>query len=218
MKFITLKPSEAYKKAIDSKDSSERLLVCGSLSERAFIEENFEVALEEPSEIVNASLNIDAGKWFLARKAEMEEEWGDLSDTEGGWPGEISNKQSFTLDQDILSGKPLPEVLAIKLTVKEQWHIPAYLKFGGWNDCPLTDVQCSIWKYWQEKYGAVIVGAGHDVVEAFVSRPPKTKEEAMRLAWEQYLYCCDIVDQGVETVGVLAALLMNGDKWYFWWD
>ena len=38
------------------------------------------------------------------------------------------------------------------------------------------------------------------------------------LALEQYAYCNDIVDQGVETVGRLADGLMKSHNWYFWWD
>ena len=38
------------------------------------------------------------------------------------------------------------------------------------------------------------------------------------LALEQYAYCNDIVDQGVETVGRLADGLAKSSYWYFWWD
>ena len=40
----------------------------------------------------------------------------------------------------------------------------------------------------------------------------------MDLAWEQYLYCQDIVVQGCETIANLAATLLNSPFWYFWWD
>jgi hypothetical protein len=40
----------------------------------------------------------------------------------------------------------------------------------------------------------------------------------MQLAMEQYLYCADIVDQGVESVANLATLLLKQKVWYFWWD
>ena len=47
---------------------------------------------------------------------------------------------------------------------------------------------------------------------------PATKEEALALAWEQFVYCPDIVTQGTETVEVLAAALLNGPVWLFLWD
>jgi len=40
----------------------------------------------------------------------------------------------------------------------------------------------------------------------------------MELAKEQYIFCNDIVDQGVGTVSALAATLLDSNYWYFWWD
>lgn len=40
----------------------------------------------------------------------------------------------------------------------------------------------------------------------------------MRLAWEQYWYFADFVDQGVQSVANLAGALFGGSIWYFWWD
>jgi len=40
----------------------------------------------------------------------------------------------------------------------------------------------------------------------------------MKLAWEQYHYCPDIVWQGVGTTSDLAAMLRGHGVWYFWWD
>jgi Domain of unknown function (DUF4253) len=47
---------------------------------------------------------------------------------------------------------------------------------------------------------------------------PKTREEALALARDQYVYCADNIDQGVRTYSALAAALMESDWWYFWWD
>jgi hypothetical protein len=38
------------------------------------------------------------------------------------------------------------------------------------------------------------------------------------LAREQYLYCSDIVWQGVGSVSNLSKTLLNSNYWYFWWD
>ena len=51
-----------------------------------------------------------------------------------------------------------------------------------------------------------------------VARPPQTKEEALELARQQYLFCNDIVDQGVGDVESLAKTLLYSPVWYFWWD
>jgi hypothetical protein len=73
-------------------------------------------------------------------------------------------------------------------------------------------------RFWHDKYGAQIISATDDVIECTVSRPPSTREQAMELAREQFLYCADIVYQGVQTVSNLGAGLLNSKYWYFWWD
>jgi len=57
-----------------------------------------------------------------------------------------------------------------------------------------------------------------DTINLQVANRPKTREEALALARDQYVYCPDIVDQGVETYNALAADLVANYWWYFWWD
>ena len=40
----------------------------------------------------------------------------------------------------------------------------------------------------------------------------------METAVEQYGFCPDIVDQGVEQIGILADGLAKSELWYFWWN
>lgn len=54
-----------------------------------------------------------------------------------------------------------------------------------------------------------------DRVETRVSRPANNRQRAVNVAREQYAYCSDIVDQGMETLDVLAASLLNGTAWLF---
>ena len=58
-----------------------------------------------------------------------------------------------------------------------------------------------------ERHGAEIVCVSSDVIECHVARPPVDDEDALALARAQYLYCADIVDQGMETVSALAGAL-----------
>ena len=51
-----------------------------------------------------------------------------------------------------------------------------------------------------------------------IKNPPTDRETAFKLAQEQYIYCSDIVEQGMQTLNNLAARLLNGKTWYFWWD
>jgi hypothetical protein len=71
---------------------------------------------------------------------------------------------------------------------------------------------------WRDRYGIELVGMSFDTINVRVAAKPKTREEALALARDQYTYCADIVDQGVQTFSALAADLMANDWWYFWWD
>lgn len=102
--------------------------------------------------------------------------------------------------------------------VDEPWQLPAALGFGGGNECPPPEVHAAFHRAWFDKYGAEIVGVSCDAVECFVKNPPRDREAAMSLAWEQYWYCSDIVNQGCESISRLAAELLDTSSWGFWWD
>lgn len=57
-----------------------------------------------------------------------------------------------------------------------------------------------------------------DIIEFSVARPPQTAAEARALAREQFIYCTDIVMQGVGSEAALAATLQGSANWFFWWD
>jgi len=219
VEFVDLDSRTALDQSIEASKCSGRLIICGDKEQRSILEENAELSDLSSEKILTDAAEIDVSKWFIEKRAELEEDWEmELSENEGEWPGEIVNKQDFTLTSDVLSGKLLDNLTGIKLSSDEAWKVIAQLKFGGWNDCPNPEEHCAIWKYWEEKYGAKIIGVSSDIIEAYVTNPPKSKEEAMELAWEQYLYCYDIVEQGVETVSNLGASVLNHKFWYFWWD
>jgi hypothetical protein len=79
-------------------------------------------------------------------------------------------------------------------------------------------VHVAFLKRWHEAWGAEVVGIAGDVVEMEVARPPKDRAAALALAREQFLYCADIVHQGVGSLEALGAILLGGKVWYFWWD
>ena len=54
-----------------------------------------------------------------------------------------------------------------------------------------------------------IASVTHDTIELHVARPPRTRDDALALAYEQYAYCPDIVDQRAVTLDALAAGLVN---------
>lgn len=135
---------------------------------------------------------------------------GDWSDASGS-PG-------LSVAYNLLTGEPLAKVY-IGLAPTDDWTtIPAYLRWGNWNDCPAAEYHVAAMRIWRDRYGAELIGMSSDTINLRVATKPKTRDEALALARQQYIYCADIIDQGVQTYSALGAELMANDWWYFWWD
>lgn len=136
--------------------------------------------------------------------------------TRGPWPeGDGPSELVTTLESAWMK---LDELAVLLLPTTEGPHVPAHLNFGGWNDCPGPEEHVAIFEFWHRRHEAEVMTITHDVVEMRVGRPPRSREEAIALAMQQYRYCGDIVDQGTETIDRLAAGLLGSPVWYFWWD
>lgn len=177
------------------------------------------------------ALEFSPSEYFGGRLSELPnpeeeaEDWEEFAGELGELMEEIdfkaaaeSSPSRFSLPYDILSRQPLDKLLLTLVPVRQPWEVAAYLGFGGWNSCPEPAWQVAIQKYWFERYGAEVVSMSSDVLEMQVSRPPQTAAEALALAQEQYLFCDDIVHQGVQTIANLSKSLLNSSIWYFWWD
>lgn len=189
-------------------------------------------------EIIDRGLAFDGIQWFNQEHEELidellefggqlysasaEESLGGREEfrgiSRGPWLGESSPRHGFSIPTDVVTGEPLPRVHLALVPTTTCWHIPAYLRFGAWNECPQPEEHVGLMKFWQRCWGPEVVGITHDVVEMSVGNPPLNKVEALKLAKQQYLYCKDIVDQGTQTLESLAACLLGDTSWFFWWD
>lgn len=170
---------------------------------------------ESPDAILERGEALDVDAWIKERVAESEDYYSvDESVSRIGRPEPI---ESFTEARAILTKRPHKEVFFALVPVQHAWQVPCQLKPGGWNECPEPHVHLALFKRWYERYGAIVTTVTNDVIQFTVPNPP-TGEAAKSLAWEQYVYCGDIVHQGVGTLGNLAAALQGSKNWYFWWD
>ncbi len=128
---------------------------------------------------------------------------------------ETLEERFFTLEVPQKRSKPIMHI-ALLPTTKGQ-ELPAYLNFGGWQSCPPAVEHVAFWRHWSVNYGADPVILTGDVLEMRVRRPPKDLKQAYELAFEQYIYCENIVVNGLESIDRLAAALMHSPTWYFWW-
>ena len=134
------------------------------------------------------------------------------------WPEDPPSREvrfASTVDHE---DEPLDECLVALLPTAEPADAPAYLRFGGFNACPAPDIHVAMLRDWGRRFGAAPACVTHDVIECLVTRPPQTPDEARALAREQFIYCGDIVTQGVRTVERLALELWRAPTWFFWWD
>jgi len=167
------------------------------------------------SDAIQVAKSFDLNAWFACREKELVEDAGELPI--GTWqdPEDPPNGGLwFPFENGIHLN---PWWMGI-VPASEPWQIPLSLAYGNWNDCPNPIVHAAMCRHWHETSGANLVAVGADTVEFMVRKPPCTPEAALLLAKEQYLYCTDIVDQGIGSISALAASLIDNTTWNFWWD
>ena len=111
------------------------------------------------------------------------------------------------------------EMLLLQIPTDDPADIPAYLPFGGWNDCPNAETQLAFTHYWREKYGAIPAALDNaDCLEFLVERPVADPLEAKKVAVEQFAFCSDLPFQVFEDFEQLTEFIHQNRQWYFRWD
>lgn len=180
-----------------------------------------EVGFPRPEEYLRSAAQLDLAKWLCDQSHEScgGDPEGEISIREpSDWDRYRGSAADFATVRDGPTEKLHPWVLIAKIPTPHPYEVPAFLKFGGWNECPEAPVHVALWSKWQNEHDARILCVTGDVMEATVARPPVNKEDCYKLAHEQYCYCRDIVTQGLGSIDALAATLREGKTWYFWWD
>lgn len=169
-------------------------------------------------EVLRQGLALDLDAWLKARVDEDPEYFnapGDPADSPDPGGEEV---ELLAAIRDVLTGDYKAAVLLGLVPADPPWKVAAEVRPGGWNECPEAPVQVAFFKRWHEQYGAVVTCIADDIIEFSVAHPPQTPAEARRLAREQFIYCPDIVMQGVGSEAALAATLQGSANWFFWWD
>jgi len=190
-------------------------VLVGTQEDLDLLLENYEFGKDSTEDLLLAADRLDALEW-LGERAGTDPEY--YEEIHGAWPEESEPSNQFTGHADIRTGKPYEEVCIVLVPAEHSWQAPCLLKYGGWNECPFAPEHAALFKFWEEQYGAKVVTISGDTIEMSVERPPTTKEAALALARQQYIYCADIVQQGTDTIEALAATLLDGHVWFFWWD
>jgi Domain of unknown function (DUF4253) len=136
----------------------------------------------------------------------------------GEWPAATPQSPGLSAACDVQTGRPLAKVHIVLVPTADPTTVPAHLQWGNFNDCPAPEYHVAALRHWRDRYGAELVGLDRDTLNLRVARRPTARDEAIDLARLQYVYCNDIVDQGLDDLSALAAALMADDWWFFWWD
>ncbi|HZM77050.1 MAG TPA: DUF4253 domain-containing protein [Candidatus Limnocylindrales bacterium] len=125
----------------------------------------------------------------------------------------------FHLPFERWTQEPKP-VMVVLLPTAHGWEVPRLIGYGGWNRCPPPDMHAAILKRWHNKHGADLVCLTRTGLELGLARPPRTREEALSLAWDYASYCYDGVDAiyQADSLAELAAGLIDAGVVYCWWD
>ncbi len=221
---------EAYKKACaEGKGKCTPILIAVSdtLAEWVDILKKDEMKENEtPAEYHKRLLNepeFDAEGWFKEKYEEYDCESMFVEDSLDRCPEDFLEEFEDELEDDDLVNNEFSgygsskEVILAKIPTVNPWEVFAWMPFGGWNECPTADVMMAVSKRWYEKYGSVPTVISHDILE-YSAKPVEDHEEAKKLAMEQFIFCVDIVEQGVETLDALTVMLEQSTVWFFWWD
>lgn len=139
----------------------------------------------------------------------------------GDWPQPESRPvpaPGLAVARDLMSGQLYDRVHIVLLPTDDPAAIPAYLRWGGWNENPPSEYHVAALRSWGERYGAELIGLGPDTMNIRVASRTQSREGAVALAREQYTLCFDIIDQGFESLSALGAALTTNDWWFLWWD
>jgi hypothetical protein len=77
----------------------------------------------------------------------------------------------------------------------------------------------AILRSWENRFGARLLAIGPGAeIRLLVQRPPRTLEEAEKVAPEHSAFATECAGQGLRTVGEIAPALVDAPIWTFWWD
>ena len=217
--FVVLPRSEVVNALDDLKHLRPDMtpMLFGSPHDAGILFERFGSDKTAPADWIAQARSFDLDQWLASRQSDHEEDQDpdEPFPDRGPWPDSATPSTQLSVQVVSLLPGQTPAAIIGLLPITDPTETAAELHFGGWNDCPNPEVHICIARRWHEKYGAVQVSNGHDAIEFRVAKPVTDRQEALDLAWLQYLYCSDGLPGTLEEA---AAELVGSTVWHFWWD
>jgi len=180
-----------------------------------------EMRRAEMEVIIDSSQDNPAFKALLDRLGASQGAGSTVDDILSNWPrGRTHRREKIIPSVAIDWSTELPfETIIIALIPTSDWtEVPAYMRFGGYNDCPGPEWHIAALRYYREINDVRLIGVSHETLDLISKKPPETREDAAQLAVDLYDYCSDIVDQGSGSISEFARDLMIAPLWSLWWD
>lgn len=81
----------------------------------------------------------------------------------------------------------------------------------------------AVLRSWEDRFGALLVRLGRAELVLAVAEPPRSADEALRVAAEHWSFCCDAYQtytgqMSADTLRQYAARIIGKRSWRFWWD
>ena len=172
--------------------------------------------LSSTKEFIKFSEDIDVEKFFNSKRSYydfMQEYQVPLGDFSLETANDYLNEYI-----DLDTSHPFDEILILEIPTRKPWEIPGYIPMGGYNECPAPDTQIAVSEYWYRNYRAVPTVITANSIEFMVEIPPQNFQDAEKLAYEQYLFCNEVVSDGAGSLRKLASILKDSTVWSFWWE
>ena len=172
--------------------------------------------LSSTKEFIKFSEDIDVEKFFNSKRSYydfMQEYQVPLGDFSLETANDYLNEY---IDSD--TSHPFEEILILEIPTRKPWEIPGYIPMGGYNECPAPDTQIAVSEYWYRNYRAIPTVITANSIEFMAEAPPQNFQDAEKLAYEQYLFCNEVVSDGAGSLRKLASILKDSTVWSFWWE
>ena len=162
--------------------------------------------------------NLPDGKEILNLRWEDAVEYGEPDNNDENYRETLDTMDCAGQDVFISlhDNDKMELTLLFEIPTVSPWEIPAYVPFGGWNDCPSPEEMTAVCKYWYEQYQAVPAVISHDTLEMILPEPVP-EEKINPFGREYYAFCQDTIEQGLP-LPLLKEVLRQSEVWYFWWD
>lgn len=169
---------------------------------------------EYTQSLLNEYQDIEVETYF----DDMSDYYQEMSAWEAGEGRSYIEDLSGIESQNDLYTSYIEDIYIARVPTDKPYEVLAYVPIGGYNDCPPAGEHIAIAEKWYEEYGAVPCAVSYDIVQFYLETPVTDDTALDELTREQFIYCYDIVLQGVGSLEGLKKSLDGSRFWFFWWD